>query len=70
MSVPEQLDTSLPVFLRSRTTLSVMLSGRAPCYSLIPALHDVEEATVPQGFLAFLRAGSLFNLKITLITAK
>ena len=42
----------------------------APCFSLIPNLHDIEEMPVPQGFLAFLAARSLFLSRITLLLDK
>jgi hypothetical protein len=65
MAAPNLLYFRLPV------CNSLAVAGdRAPCSSLLSKLAERWEMPVPQWFLTFLAAGSLFFSKITLILAK
>jgi hypothetical protein len=46
---------------------SVLLSDASPCSSLLSNLRNIPETPVPQVFLAFSTAGSVFFSKMTLI---
>jgi len=47
----------------------VLPPKRPPCSSLLSNLPNIQETPVPQVFLAFLTAASVFFAKMTLILA-